>query len=537
MRRTVDYWINYAERLKADRVNFDTLWEEIREYYAPYDPKFNTLHMPGEKRGERVFTSDPITSLDRFAANTYSQLMPLNEDYFSFDVDNDFLADDRDVKTWLDYAESAVYKAFRRSNFRNGTWLAHKSQATYGTGCLYLEYKGGGVFRFRARPLAETYLSENADEIVDTVIRCCQYSARQIVELWGNDSGEAVSEAMKTDPERRFEVLHVCTPKAEDEETFHPEHEYISLYILKENKKILNLQGGLYRGYFDNPYVITRLDKDAVSPYGYSRTAIALADVKTRNKLNELRLKALAKVVDPVIFAKNKALMSRLRLAPGSVNYINGDPSSDIRPFESAARWDVTGMEDERIKSQIDETFYGSSFNVPHRLRGPNISAREVDAAERASNRVSVPLVSRQENEFLQPLVLGTLMHLLRDGLIPPPPPQIQGAILHVRATGPLALDQQIGKVANSERLLLYVQQLANTQIGQEMAEAIDGADLMIQMAKVLDIFPSSVRTKKEVEQMRNQRQQMAAMQQMADVAKPAADAYSKLAPLLQGAG
>lgn len=529
--RDAQYWCKYAESLKSERVQWNLLWEEIRQYYSPWDPPFIGTHLPGSKQGQYMFTSDPMVSLDKFASNTYSMLMPYNQDYFSLEVDDERLMDIRRVREWLQTAEGAVYRAFKRSaTFRDGTIMAHRSKSTYGVGPMYVENKGRGNLLYKAQPLCNTYISENAEGETDIVILERKYKARQIKGNWPDARSEALKAALDAGKDETFfDCLHVIAPK-KNEDTFDPGHRFISLYILVQDKTILNLYGGSYRGYHENPFIISRQDKDIISPYAYSRPAYVLADVKTRNKFREMILKAMAKWVDPSILVRKGKMLNRFRTGPAAINYVDSDDiRRDIVPFESTAKVDASYFAEDRMKQETDNAFFLGNFDVPHRQRGPNISAREVIAAERSTNRISVPIISREEGEFLAPTILLTLSHLLRDGLIPPPPPEIGGQPLNVKATGPLALDQQKDKIDSFERYMTWVQQLANTKLGQELAEVIDGVDAGMQLARTLDLWPSSYRTKKEVEERIAAREQQEQAMQMLQGAEMAAGAMNKM--------
>lgn len=527
--RDGQYWRKYLNTMRGDRVLFDSLYEEIRTYYAPYDPRFHSDPVPGEKRGQEIFDSDPIRALKVFTSTIYSQLLPLTQDYFSLTVDDDRLAERRSVKQWLLTAERAVYNAWARSNFRLGTYAAWRNAATYGTGALYVQYNDWGRFQFKARPLPEVYISENGDDEVDLVIRYFRFTARQIVGLWPNaQQSEKIQSALARNPEEKFVVFHVTAPR-EHEEMFNERHTYISCYYLEADLTPLNFYSGRCRGTYQNPWVVGRIDKDSTSPYGYSNAAIALADVKTANKLRELQLKALAKVVDPPILAKKKSILSRFRLGPGAMNYVDSDdPGKHIVPFESRARFDVGALESEALNQRIQNGFLVNDLTHPYRRRGPNITAREIDVSEQSAQRISVPEVSRLEYEFLGPLVLRTLDPLIRDGIIPEPPTEIREVTLSVRATGPLALNQQLNKVQAAERLLMWLQQNAGTPLGQEMARAVRGDRLIINMAEVTDIWPDAIRTPAEIEELQAMEQQKQQMAEQLQAAQMAADAYGK---------
>lgn len=527
MIRDVDYWIRLKNDLQSERSNFDTLWQEIKDYYAPYDLDFVGWTIAGSKRGQNVYNSDPIFNLQRYISNIYSQLLPLTQDYFSLVLDSYQLSETPRVKRWLYACEQEVYQCFTRSRYRLATVNAMRPWATYGVSGMFLRYLGNGEMLFMARPLPELYLQDNLYDEVDTVIRVYEIEARKILQQWEDALDAETRDAMAQKPQEKQEVIHVIAP-VESESLFNPEHRFLSLYILSKQKVELNRYGGLYRGFVDFPYMIARHDKCTQTAYGYSQTAIALADAKTRNKLTELKLKAIAKEVDPPLQTRANSVIGRVRLGPGQMNYLKGD--AELKPIlGKSANWSNVMQEEERMQNTHRDMFFNSHF-MSFRQHGPNISAAEIEEARSSVHRESVPIVSRLEQEFLAPLVLNTFLSLYRDGWLPQAPPEVEGRSIHVKSVGPLALNQEFLKVSSAERLLQWIQQLHGTETGRLMDMSLRGDVLIREMARVTDVWPQAVRSEEEIAALVAEQDQAAAMQQNVEMAKMGAEAYGKVA-------
>jgi hypothetical protein len=280
-------------------------------------------------------------------------------------------------------------------------------------------------------------------------------TARQAVQMFGDNCPETIIQRAKDTPEAPYYFLHWVLPRADRD----PERkdfkgmEYASYYISMEGKKIV-AEGG----YNTFPYAISRYEQAPGEVYGRSPAMDVLPAIKTLNKQKELVLKQGELAVDPVILLYEDGIMDGTSIESGT--HIAGAVSADGRPLAQvlpAGRVDIGKelMDDERML--IKDTFLVSIFQIL--IDTPEMTAAEVAERAREKGILLAPTIGRQQSEALGPQIEREMDILSRQGRLPPMPPFL--------------------KQAEGEYQIIYDSPITRTQ----KAEWVSGAMRSIQMA------------------------------------------------------
>lgn len=507
------------EKLRGNRQNWDYMWQEIAEHMMPKRADFTTRQSEGEKRREKVFDSTAPRAITRFAAGVHNTLTNSAIAWFELRVADDLMAQ-RDVQLWMEDAKRRVGEMFNRpaSNFHPAAHELYLDLGAFGTGIMFIEDVPGTGPIFRTMHLGECWLAQNAMGRIDSIYRKYKMNARQLAEEFGEEAmSEGVLRSLEKDPYREFEILHVVRPRQRRDvfSNINRQKPFMSVHLLLSENHIIRESG-----YDEFPFVCPRWSKTTHETYGRGPGVEALPDVKMLNKMEELGLKALAKIVDPPLLAPDDGFLSPIRTFPGALNYYRAGLGSNefIRPLVTNARVDVNEQKMAQVRDSIGRTFYLDLLELP----GPTaadgdvmrFSATEISARQRDRLSVLGPIVSRMEVEFLGPLVERTIKIMVRSGMLPPPPPALMQADFNIGYTNPVGIAQRSGELTSISQLIQFLTPIA--QIDATVLERLNTARIAELGSDILRVPPSALKSAEEMQQMAQEKEQaqQAAMQQ-----------------------
>jgi hypothetical protein len=122
-----------------------------------------------------------------------------------------------------------------------------------------------------------------------------------------------------------------------------------------------------------------------------------------------------------------------------------------------------------------------------------------------------------------------------RRGLLPPPPPEIQGQEIDVQYISMLAEAQRAARTAGTERLLALAGNLA--AVDPSVMDSIDTDALIADYADAVNVTPRGIRGPEEIAELRANRAQQEQIAQAAEVGSVAAQSAKVLSETTVGAG
>jgi hypothetical protein len=290
---------------------------------------------------------------------------------------------------------------------------------------------------------------------------------------------------------------------------------YESLYICKEHKAILD-EGG----YETMPYIIGRYITLPGEVYGRGPASQVLPSIKTLNEQKRTVLKQGQRIVDPVLLAYDDGVMDSFNMTSGAMNY--GGVSAEGRPLIHAL---PTGnlavardmMEDERMA--INDAFLVTLFQIL--VETPQMTATEVLERNREKAALLAPIVGRQHSEFHGPLIQRELDLLKSMGLLPPPTAAMEasGGEYRIEYESPLSRMQKAESASGGLRMMQYAAEMAANTQDPAPLDWFDTDVMIPDLADAQGMLPSWMRSRADVQRIREGRQQQAATQQMIEAA------------------
>lgn len=515
--KQVEEIIKRAEKMKSDRSQWESHWEEVATYVAPRYGGISTTNTKGGKRMEQVFDCTAVDANDVFASGMYGHLC--NGRWFLLKDKNP----ESQESWWFGEASRILLEELAMSNYGQMIHEYFKKLGSIGTGCLFEEQgkPGSPALNFREFNIKNYYILENSKGLVDTLYRFFQYTARQAVQEWGEDNvGQSVLKAYKDKKEDLFDFWHAIFPREERDDTKRDKENmpFASIYIAVKDKKVIE-KGG----YPEQPFMVTRIDKESDEKYGRSIGMKMLPEIKLLNKMVKTTLKAAEKVVDPPLQVPDDGFISPFKTVPGGLMYYRAGTQDRVDPLNTNANIGLgLEMEDKR-RDAIKRSFFNDLFLLLADKK--NMTATEV--LERVEEKLLLlgPMLGRLQSELFNPLIDRTVGILARAGKLPPVPAGIEE--YEIEYLGKLAIAMRLVEVKAIREVMGYIEPFAATN--PAVMDNFDEDKIVRGISERLGVASDWLRDSETIEGIRASRAEQAQMQQMLEAGGQIADAVPKL--------
>lgn len=512
--------IKRFRQLQSDRTNIERVWEIIERFVAPYRGDFfkdNTSENAVDWSNREVYDSTAIMASQMLAANMHANLTSPSARWFNMSYNDPKLADNVEARRWIEASSKLVYDEIQASNFNLETAELYTDVACFGTGALIeeeLTNKDGDFegLAFTSAGIKEVYFEDGVDGQPVKFYRHLRWPATKLVDKFGLENlPEKIQTAYEKGVQDRIDVLFAIwrrfdKPNDPFKVTKAEDRPYGFQYFLLDGCTELGEEGG----YYEMPAFIPRWRTTSESRWGNSPAMVALPDILTLNELKMLVLRANEKVIDPTIFAEERALLGDLDLSPAGLNVVRR--LNGIQPFESRARFDVSAMKEAELRDSIQRMFYVDQLQLKD---SPSMTATEAQIRYEMMQRVLGPTLGRMRVDYIDRVVTRSFNILFRAGKLPEMPEVVKaaGAEASIDYTGPLARAQKLDQSAAVERFIVQIQQLAQSgdAVAQEIASVPNYEEIALFSADALGVPAKLVHSREEIKQAREQRQQQQA--------------------------
>jgi len=513
--RVKGYERKFAE-LKLRRTPFEPYWNDLREMVRSTAQRFGSQSniTPDPAPSPYSFDSTATWALDQLASGLHSSLTSPNERWFHLGVDSDRgeqLA--MPVRAWIEEVSDILYQAFQhpRSTFHSSLHEDYLDIGCFGTGVLYIDYDPAfGSTCYKAFPLHDCWADESSNFQVDTLYRKTTYTKRQLVQAFPGIN-EASEKVFKSGDDRLFEVIHIAHPRSDRSPEPGPMNKrYASVWVCFELGFILKESG-----YDFFPYMVPRWTKYAGELYGRGPGMNSLPDIRMLNAMWKTILRAAQKMADPPLMLPDDGFMLPLRTTPGGLNYYRTGMAERIEALPVPSRLDVPVDILRDRQEAILKAFYVDWLLMDRKKERQ--TAFEIHDARQEKMVLMAPMVGRLKSELLGPIITSTYSLLAAWGHIPDAPEELMdNRPLRINYVSPAFKAQQSSKSQSIER---YLQQLLPlTQVDPTVLDALDMDRLVQEYALLGDVSPRVLRSKPEIDAIREQR--AAQEQQAAQIAQ-----------------
>lgn len=521
-------FIKYYDKLKGARTNWDDHWRDIAEFILPSKDNIHGGNTAGEKKATDLYDTTGVHSNVLLAAALHGMLTNPSLPWFGLTTGDDTLDSDDEVRKWLQDSSRVMLNVMNNSNFQTEIHEVYLDLGSFGTGSLLINEDDVDIIRFLSIPIYEMYIDENYKGMVSTVARCFKKPIKDIVEEYGEEvfTENGLGSLLK-DPLKEFELLHVVGENSE----FNPYHErvgsfkYYSETILKDKKITLRS-----KGFNTFPMAIPRWNKISGEKYGRSPGMNCLPDVKMINQLMKTTLRAGQKMIDPPLQAPDEGMMGPLRTTPGAINWYRAGTADRVVPIQTGGNPDFGFQLMDDVRKRIRSSFFIDQLQMP---QGPQMTATEVMQRTEEQLRLLGPILGRQHNELLKPLVDRVFDICFRRNLFGQIPAKLSKLKkIDVQYSSQIAQAQKMAALESFNRMLGMAGPLF--QMDPNTMDNLDTDQAFLYISKTVGLPYELIRTKNNVKKLRDAKAEQAKAMQEQQAQQSDAEIASKTAPVLE---
>lgn len=497
------------EKARATRYNFEGQWQDIRELVRPNTADFNRNTTQGASRVDNIFDGTAPWALEQFSAGLNSAMSSPTERWFNVALAEMKEDLEDEVLEWLEHVSDRIFREYARpqTSLNPNIHEVYQDLGAFGTGVLYQDWnhRGRHVF-FRAFPLADCYIKEDSNGIVNTMHRMTVMTTAQIREEFDMKDDYIPAKIMEEkDIDKQWHVIHCVTPRElKNYGQGSKQKRFASYWVVQELKEVLR-----ERGYDEFPYHVPRWTKLAGEIYGRSPAMTCLPDIRMLNTMSKVVIKAAQKIVDPPLIVPDDGFMLPIKTSPGSLIFKSAGQEDTIQPLPGGdPRLGLDMMEQRR--EHIVKSFY-IDWIIRQKKRERQTATEVMDDRNEMLRQMS-PMLGRTQVELHSPMIIRTYNLLNAAGEIRPAPAAMDGKKLDLVYISPAAKAQTGSKGANMQ---MFIQDLATlTPISPEIMDAVDTDALAQALSVTRDVSRKIIRSPDEIAAIRDQRSKANQLQQ-----------------------
>lgn len=536
-------------RLILERSTWFQRYRDLAQYLAPDRGRFwRTDRNRGVPKDQLIVDGSPLKYVEVSAAGMMAYLTSPSRPWFRLVTPDLDLMDDDEVKEWLYQCEIRMREVFAKSNLYNALHIAYIDLLVFGTCAISMVKDEKDGMRFYVLPVGSYAVTQNERLDIDCLVREYQMTVRQVVERFGIDKCSTETQRLwnNGDTETWIDIIHLTAPNSEYDKTKpldKTKKRYRSVYYeqAQQDSRFLDETG------FDQfPVLCPRWTITGEDVYGRSPGMTALPDVKQLQTVVKRIGQAVEKGVNPPLLAPTSMRNLPTSLLPGQITYTDvRDGQLGVRPLHQVSLdiSDAQALANE-LRGRIASVFHADLFQMWADIDRRQMTAEETRARQDEKSLNMGPVLERLGDELYEPFIEFCFSDMLAAGMLPKPPPQIQGQQLKIEFISILTQAQKMLSLSSVDRLASTGVQLNEAMPG--ILDNLDGDELFRDYGSNLGVDPKFLRSKADVAQMRQgraqQAQQQNAMQQMAisaratkDMANADTSRQSALTDLAQG--
>ncbi len=541
-------------QLEQERSSFVPHWRELNDHINPRRGRFFTSDVnKGDRRNQKIYNSAATLACRTTRSGMMGGITSPARPWKRLALPDRSMSEISAVKAWLDMVNKRMDDVFLKSNLYNVLPIIYGDIATFGTSAMSIEEDMDDVVRFYPFPIGSYMIANNDRLKVDVFFREFRMTVRQLVQRFGQKSASGeidwsnfsvqVKQAYETHQlEQWIDVCHMIQPNAEfDPNKMHSKHKRYSSCYYERGTATSQGAGGTYssiddrflseKGYDFFPVLCPRWEVTGEDVYGTDCPGMtALGDIKALQVMEKRKAQAIEKMVNPPMIAPVSMKNAKLSILPGDTSFSDAEQNRGFRPaHEVNIRIGELEQNMQQIERRISRCFFEDLFLMLANDARSGITAREIEERHEEKLLALGPVLEQLNQDLLDPLIEITFEIMLRRGMIPDPPEELQGMDLKVEYISVMAQAQKLVGIAGIERFAGFA---ANAiQANPELIDKIDGDQMLDVYADMTSVPQGIVRSDDDVAAIRQNRakaQQQQAQIEQAGMATQAAKNLSQ---------
>lgn len=543
--------------LRTNRYSWWVHWRELAEYFLPRRYKWfitpNQMNR-GSPINQAILDSTGCICARNLASGLVSGKSSPTSQWLKLRIGTFDSTMTSPISLWLAECERILYMIFAESNFYNSIAVFYYDLVIFGTASMLIYEDYDNVINCINPCLGEYYVDVDSKQRPTTLYREFTYSVNQVVDEFGIDNVSDSVKRLYDDPtgagrSREIVVGHAMEPNNDGNarkfgipEEFAFREVYWEIGSATSPQATASYEPCILRknGFFEQPNITGRWDIVSNDPYGRSPGMDALPDQKQLQLETRRKAQAIDKMVNPPLVADVQLKNQPANLTPGGITYVQGFAANGKPGFSSVydTKFPVGDITQDlaEVKTRLSQIFFNDVLRVASQYETrSNVTALEWDLRKSESLVMLGPALERIDNECLKPIIERVFGIAARAGILPPPPPEIQGQMINIEFVSMLAKAQSAAKAGSIERVLSLAGNLV--AVKPEVMDNIDTDYALDKYSSLLDNDPKMIRSMEAVMAIRENRARQAQAAQEAEIAAKLAQGAKNLSGADVGGG
>ncbi len=536
--------------LDLDRQSHISFWKDLANCILPRRPRFVLSDANrGERRNLSIVDTTATLACRTLKSGMMGGVTSPARPWFKLTTPDPDIAELPHVKDWLTKVEDNMSGVFLRSNLYQCLPNVYGDLGTFANAAMMVEEDFENVVRFYVFPIGSYMFACDHLGRVNTFLRDFRMTVEQVVNKFARTKedgkpdftniSEMVRNAWNEGRKQQWvDICHVIYPNDDYREGALDSKykKFASCYYERGNASATGQQlpstGGLdnkmlsEKGYDYFPVMCPRWEVTGEDAYGTDCPGMtALGDIKQLYTMIKRRAQAAEKKINPALKGPSALLSRKVSMLPGDFTADDArEGQQGLRPIHEV-QMDLTEFQQmiEECRHNIRRAYFEDLFLLASHEDRSNVTAMEISVRKEEKLLMLGSVLEQLNQDLLDPLIDITFAIMVRqsqladgsfaeDGLIPAPPPEVQGVKLKVQYVSIMAAAQKASALTSVERFAGFVQQYST--VDQSILRKVNSARMAESYAEGAGLSPHILHTDEEVQAIAKQQADAAAAEQ-----------------------
>lgn len=515
--------------LQSERSSWVSHWQEISTNILPRNGRFFTSDRnKGTRRHNAIYDSTGTKALKVLGAGLMAGATSPARPWFRLGTPDPMLNKYQPVRIWLDDVTRLMQTVFQKSNNYRALHMMYEELGAFGTAASIILPDFQNVIHHYPVTVGEYAIATDWHGYVCTLYREFDVPVGAMVKEFGYNKCSMSVQQMydKGNLDAWVTVIHAIEPRDDRDITKKDAKNmpWRSVYfeLACQDDKILRESG--FRQF---PAVVPRWSVVGGDIYGNSPGMEALGDIKQLQHEQLRKAQGIDYKTNPPLQVPTSLMNRDVDRLPGGVTFVDTAGQGIRSVFEVNLDLNHLLMDIQDVRGRINSVFFADLFLMLSSAGAANTRMTATEVAERHEEKLLMlgPVMERLHNELLAPLINMTFDRVVEAGVLPPPPPELQGMDLSIEFVSVLAQAQRAVGTNSVDRFVGNLGSIASFK--PDVLDKFDADEWVDAYSDMLGVDPRLIVAGDQVAMIREARnkamaaqQQAAAMQQMAATAK-----------------